>query len=151
MLKQAKPEHLEGGLRATLKPTWRCIKLIHWWWQDFLAGPHSLSSLVSSEKFSQLELGTPSVQLWLVHHNIKDIAMGSRRDEVVCGAPGSQYFRKIDVDVQLLFFWGRGEALKSFHFLFWGILKSENQNFKTFQMKSRLRSLFSPYLDWLRC
>ena len=51
-------------------------------------------------------------------------------------APGSQYFRKIDVDVQLYF---GGSEIFSFLIL----RDTKNQNF---QIKSRLRSLFSPYL-----
>ena len=52
-----KPEHLEGGLRATLKPNWRWNEPIHCRWQDFLARPLSLASSVSSAKSSQT--GTP--------------------------------------------------------------------------------------------
>ena len=69
-------------------------------------------------------------------HHIKDIANGGLRDEVVCGGPREPVFQKIDMDVQL--FWG----FNIFPFFYFG--GSENQNF---QIKSKLRSLLSPYLD----
>ena len=121
MLKQAKSEHPEGGLSAMWKPNWRWNELTH-----------------SIAKFSQT--GT-----LICTHSLQLFSPYPRH----CKRRPSCWSRvRLSQGASILENRHGCSAFFSYSLFIFYFGGSENQNF---QIKSRLRSILSPYLDWLRC